>query len=84
MGTCWRNPRTQQERRANSSQRHLRVEFEVGGKTCELRIRVRGKRSVRMLRSAWDDISKGRQRNWKSFRRTQYKVRPCVIDLPDE
>ncbi len=75
MGTYCRNPRTEQERRVNSGQRHLRVEVEVGGKTYEVRIRVRGKRSVRMLRNAWDDLVKTRQRSWKKYRRNQYRVK---------
>jgi hypothetical protein len=74
MGTYCRNPRTEQERRVNSSHRHLRVEVEVGGETYEIRIRIRGKRSAAILRNAWDDIVKTRQRSWKKFRRTQYKV----------
>jgi hypothetical protein len=78
MGWIWRNPRTQQERRVNGGRGHLLVELEVGGKTCEFRIRIRGKRSVAMLRNAWDDIVKGRQRSWKRFRSTQYRVRDLL------
>jgi hypothetical protein len=83
MGWIWRNPRTQQERRVNSGHQHLRVEVEVGGKTCWVRIRIRGRRSAAMLRNAWDDISKGRQGCWKKFRRTQYKVRDMSAGEPD-
>lgn len=79
MGRYWRNPRTQQERRVNSGHQHLRVEVEVGGKTCEFRIRIRGKRSVLMLPEAWHDIPRGRQRSWKRYRSTQYKVREMSL-----
>jgi hypothetical protein len=75
MGTYWRNPDTQQERRVNSSREHRRVEIQVGGETCELRIRIRGKRSVRMLVEAWHDIPRGKQRSWKEHRRTQFRVK---------
>jgi hypothetical protein len=84
MGTYCRNPRTEQERRVNSGQRHLRVEVEVGGKTCWVRIHIRGKRSAAMLRNAWDDITKGRQRSWKKFRRNQYKTRDMSPAEPEE
>jgi hypothetical protein len=82
MGWIWRNPRTQQERRVNSGQRHLRVEVEVGGKTFCVRIHIRGKRSAAMLRNAWDDITKGRQRSWKKFRRTQYRAKVILTGEP--
>jgi hypothetical protein len=74
MGRLYRNPRTQQERRLNGSHEYRRVEIEVGAGTCELRIRIRGKRSVRMLPEAWHDIPRGKQRSWKEHRRTQYKA----------
>ena len=78
MGTYWRNPRTQQERRANGSHEHRRVEIQVGGETYEFRIRIRGKRSVLMLVEAWHDIPREKQRSWKEHRRTQYRVK----DIP--
>ena len=75
MGWLFRNPRTQQERRINGSREYRRVEIEVGGEVQEFRIRIRGKRSTRMLVSAWDDLPPGRQRSWKRHRRTQYRAR---------
>ena len=71
MGRYYRNPRTQQERRVNSSYEYRRVEIEVGGKTHELRVRIRG----RMLVEAWHDIPRGIQRSWKEHRQTQYRVK---------
>ena len=71
MGRYWRNPRTQQERRANGSHEYRRVDT---GETCEVRIRIRGRRSVLMLPEAWHDIPRGMQRSWKEHRRTQYKA----------
>jgi hypothetical protein len=75
MGRLYRNPRTQQERRANGSHEHRRVEIEVGGETCELRIGIRGKRSALMLPEAWQDNRRGRQRSWKKHRRMQYRLK---------
>jgi hypothetical protein len=75
MGWLFRNPRTRQERRINGSREYRRVEVRVGDECRELRIRIRGKRSLRMLVSAWDDLPPGRQRSWKRHRRTQYKVK---------
>jgi hypothetical protein len=60
----WRRPRTQQERRAN-------CDLELR----ELGIRIRAKRGLRMLVTAYDDIPKESQRNWKSYRRTRWRVR---------
>ena len=76
MGWLYRNPRTQQERRFNGSHDDRRVEIEVGGEVHVVRIRIRGKRSTRMLPQAWHDLPPGRQRSWKRDRRTQYRVRP--------
>ena len=72
MGRHYRDPRTQQERRINGSQEQ--VEVEVGGKMQELRIPIRGKRSLLMLVEAWHDLPRRVQRNWKKQRRTQYRV----------
>ena len=47
MGTYSCNPRTRQERRVNGNHEHRRVEIEVGGETCDVRIRIRGRRSLR-------------------------------------
>ena len=74
MGRLYRNPRTQQERRGNGGQEYRRVEIRVGGKILEVRIRIRGKRSLRMLVEAWHDLPRQVQRSWKKHRRTQYKV----------
>ena len=68
MGRQYRNPRTQQERRANGSHEHRHVEIEVGGECHEVRIQIRGKRSVRMLVEAWHDLPRGIQRSWKKHR----------------
>ncbi len=59
----WRRPRTQQERRANSDPEL----FELG-------IRIRAKRSLRSLVTAYDDLPKESQRNWKSYRRTRWRL----------
>jgi hypothetical protein len=73
MGSLFRNPRTQQERRASSSPEFRRVEIEVGGELLEVRIPIRGRRSSAMLVNARHDLPPGRQRSWKEQRRTQYK-----------
>ena len=71
-----RDPRTQQERRSNSNPEYRRIEVEVRGEFHEVRIRIRGKRSSAMLPSSLHDLPRQVQRNWKKYRRTQYKVRP--------
>ena len=74
-------PAPEQERRFNSTHEYRRMEVQVHGEFHEVRIRIRGKRSVRMLVNAWDDLPRQVQRNWKKYRRTQYKVKtllPCV------
>ena len=76
MGWYDRNPRTQQERRFNASHDYRRIEIEVGGEVHAVRIRIRGKRSTRMLPEAWHDLPRGRQRSWKKHRKMQYRVRP--------
>ena len=58
----WRRPRTQQERRANSDP-----------ELPEFGIRIRAKRSVGMLVTAYDDFPKESQRNWKGYRRTRWR-----------
>jgi hypothetical protein len=73
MGALFRNPRSQQERRANSSPELRRVEIMIGGEILEVRIPIRGRRSAAMLVNAWHDISREMQRSWKEHRRTQYK-----------
>ena len=75
MGTYWRNPRTQQERRVNSSHEHRRIEIELGGDTYDIRIRIRGRRGLKMLVEAWHDLPRGIQRTWKKYRRTQYRLK---------
>jgi alpha-glucuronidase len=72
---CFRNPRTQQERRVNGSQECRRVEIRVGDEIHELRVRIRGKRSLKMLVEAWDDLPRQFQRSWKEHRGTQYKAK---------
>ena len=75
MGRLFRNPRTQQERRSNGNPEYRRVEIQVHGEFHGVRIRIRGKRSVRMLVEAWHDLPRQMQRSWKKYRRTQYTVR---------
>jgi hypothetical protein len=87
MDSLYRNPRTQQERRFNSTDEYRRMEVQVHGEFHAVRIRIRGKRSVWMLVNAWDDMPRQVQRNWKNYRRTQYKVKPlfpCVPLLHDD
>jgi hypothetical protein len=76
MDSLYRDPRTQQERRFNSNPEYRRIEVEVRGEFHEVRIRIRGKRSSATLPSAWHDLPRQVQRNWKKYRRTQYKTRP--------
>jgi len=76
MGWFYRTPRIRQERRVNGSREYRRIEVLVGGELHEFRVRIRGKRSVRMLPEEWDDQPRTRQRTWKEHRHTQYKVRP--------
>jgi hypothetical protein len=59
----WRRPRTQQERK-----------FCCHPEYRELGIRIRGKRSLRMMVHAFLDLPRQHQRTWKSYRRTQYKI----------
>jgi hypothetical protein len=63
------------------------MEVQVHGEFHAVRIRIRGKRSVWMLVNAWDDLPRQVQRNWKNYRRMQYKVKPlfpCVPPLHDD
>lgn len=76
MGRLFRNPRTQQERLANGNHEYRQVEVQVGGEVHAVRIRIRGKRSLRLLPEAWHDLPRGRQRTWKKHRKTQCMVRP--------
>lgn len=87
MGRHNRNPRTQQERRFNASHEYRRVEVLIGDEIHALRIRIRGKRSIRMLVEAWHDLPRQVQRSWKQYRQTQYKEKilfPCVPPLRDD
>ena len=59
----WRRPRTQQERRACCNREYR-----------EFGVRIRAKRCLRQLVHAFLDLPRQRQRNWKSYRRTQYKI----------
>jgi hypothetical protein len=81
MGRHNRNPRTQQERRLNSSREYRSIEIQIHGEIHALRIWIRGKRSTGMLVEAWNDLPRQVQRSWKKYRRTQCKVTsmlPCV------
>ncbi len=84
MGRHYRNPRTQQERRVNGSYEYRRVEIEIDGKTHEIRMRIRGKRSLRMLVEAWHDLPRGIQRSWKKHRLTQWRVKEIPPSLDPE
>jgi hypothetical protein len=76
MGTFWRNPRTQQERRANSSTEYRRLEIQVGSEILNITVRIRGRRCLGMLVHAYRDLPRRAQRSWKKHRRTQWKVHP--------
>lgn len=61
--------RTTQERRANGHRGVLDVE--------EYEIRVRGRRSAKVLPDSWDDPhGYYAHRSWKRYRKTQWKVKP--------
>ena len=75
MGTYYRNPRTQQERRINSGNEYRLFEILIGGKFHQVHVRIRGKRRLRQMVHAFLDLPRQRQRNWKEHRRTQYKMR---------
>lgn len=86
MGALFRNPCSQQERRANSSPELRRVEIVIGSEILEVRIPIRGRRSSAMLVNAWHDISREMQRSWKEHRRTQYRMKhipPVVVPSSD-
>jgi hypothetical protein len=40
----------------------------------EIPINVRGRRSAKCLPNAWDDIFRSDTRNWKAYRKTQWKI----------
>jgi hypothetical protein len=63
--SLYRNPRSQQERRANGNPDLRRIEIMVGGQPIEVRILVRGRRNAKKLPEAWRDLPPGRQRSWK-------------------
>ena len=80
MGTFYRNPRTQQERRTNSSNEYRRLEILIGGKSHQVHVRIRGKRRLRQLVHAYLDLPRQRQRSWKEHRKTQWKEIPPPSD----
>ncbi len=55
----WRHPKTTQERRYFYDMDHKQF--------------IRGRRNHVGLPSVWDDIYHLRRRNWKEFRKTQYR-----------
>lgn len=61
-----RKPKTTQERRTNGSRCNNRDEYGV---------KIRGKRSQKLLFEAWDDVVRGDRnyRTWKKYRKKQYK-----------
>ena len=67
---CHRRPRTTQERRANQHGRHSRDEG----------VWWRGRRSMKTLVDAWDDLMIGKQhwqkhKTWKLIRKQQWRVK---------
>lgn len=69
MGTCLRNPRTTQERRANGKRS---THIDVDG----YKVKTRARRSQCNLPCTYCDIIRKDldHRTWKRHRRTQYKV----------
>ncbi len=41
----------------------------------EVAVKVRGKRRPKYLPNAWDDIFRGETKNWKAYRRCQWKTK---------
>ena len=83
MGRRYRNPRTQRERRVNGTYEYRRVETRVGDEILSLRVRIRGKRSVRMLPEAWHDLPRQIQRSWKRHLRTQWRAKEVPAGPPE-
>ncbi len=62
----FRHPKTKAENRENSALAFDKDEYPIHIE----KLRNRGK-----LPTAWDDLGRTNERNWKSFRRTQYKAK---------
>lgn len=65
----FRNPKTTQERRINGSRcQWLLID--------EYQIKCKPSRSLKNLPESWDDVirSDWNSRNWKNYRKTQYKT----------
>jgi hypothetical protein len=60
FGNYWRRPKTTQEKRWYSFEKHDKL-------------KLRAKRNVVNLPDMWDDIRRHRERCWKNTRKTQYK-----------
>jgi hypothetical protein len=67
----------------NGSHGSRRVEIRVGDEILGLRIRIRGKRSLRMLVEPWHDLPRQIQRSWKRHRRTQRRAREVPAGPPE-
>jgi hypothetical protein len=67
----YRSPRTTQERRVNTDP-ELR----------QFRIRIRARRSTNRLPHYWDEILRERPADWKSYRKTQYRMK--LVRPPEE
>lgn len=73
-GRYFRHPRTTNERRANCATRTTKEILENHG----VAFKVRRKRSSHRLPTTYDDIFLQYQRNWKKYRRTQWKDVDCI------
>jgi hypothetical protein len=60
----FRHPKTQNERRAAFA-------VEIDGMV----VKPRAKRTAGMLPTLWDDIQPIHELNWKSYRKTQYRLK---------
>lgn len=69
MVSFLRYMKTQQEHTANCAVADLNKELLEDG----IAIKVRGKRSPKVLPTAWDDKPKSRSKSWKSYRQNQFR-----------
>ena len=67
----YRSPRTTQERRVNSDP-----------ELHQFHVRIRARRSKNRLPQYWDERMRERPADWKSYRRTQYRIK--LVRPPDE
>ncbi len=52
----------------------MRQYFITSMNEMKIPIKVRGRRKPKHLPNAWDDISRSDTRNWKAYRKTQWKM----------